>query len=589
MGAGLGLCGMIAAVFGVSWMIWRPLSNTREFPGAILLEDITEKTGITWRHTDGSSGRRYIVETVTAGLASFDYDGDGLIDIYFLNGALLPGCEPLGELPRNALYRNGGNWQFVDVTEAAGVGDTGFGLGVAVGDYNNDGFGDIYVNNFGPNVFYRNNGDGTFSELTAEAGVGAGDLVGAGAAFLDIEADGNLDLYVANYVNFSFETYKPHIVEGRHIYPGPMIYDGVNDILYRNNGDGSFSDITQEAGIIEDGAGTGMGMICADADRDGDTDIFVLNDVAHNYYFENDGSGKFSEVGMVRGLAFDSQGRYLASMGVDCADYDNDGWLDFFHTAYSEQQPALYHNSGQGYFEDRTTLAMPGTSAYPYINWGTNFADLDLDGDQDLFLANGNTQDNLETLAEHITYHAPNCVLMNLGNGIFREITAECGSGLLPEYSSRGSAADDLNEDGLVDLVVLNARERPTVIRNISPARGQHWIHVSLLGTRASRDAVGSQVTVWIGDRQQVKEVHSGRSYQGHCGLRLHFGLGPAAEVDRIEVRWLGGPTQQWERIPANRWVILIEGQKEPIFVPPYSGSKPGITDRIWQVLFGSR
>jgi len=556
--------------------------NRGQTPARIILRDRTADSGITWIHTDGSSGRRYIVETVSAGLATFDYDGDGWIDIYFVNGALLPGCPDVFPPPRNALYRNLGKFRFEDITEFAGVGDLGYGLGVTVGDYNNDGFPDLYVCNFGPNVLYRNNGDGTFTDVTEEAGVTAGNEVGAGASFLDIEGDGDLDLYVANYVNFSFETYKPHIVEGRHIYPGPMIYDGVPDVLYRNEGDGRFTDITQEAGIIEDGVGTGMGMICADFDRDGDTDIFVLNDVAHNYFWENDGSGRFTEVGLPKGLAFDSQGRYLASMGVDCADYDNDGWLDFFHTAYSEQMPALYRNTGQGFFEEVATLAVPGTSLFPHINWGCNFVDLDNDGWVDLFVANGNTQDNLEDLAAHITYRARNAVLRNLGNGKFAEITEEVGDGLAVVESSRGSAADDLDNDGRMDVVVVNARSSPTIIRNESQLGRRHWVHFTLIGTSSNRDAVGSQVVVLAGGLRQTREVHSGRSYQGHCGTRLHFGLAAASEIDRIEVRWHGRKTQVWEKLPANRWWILIEDQTEALSVPMGTEKK-----KLWQTIWG--
>lgn len=565
-------CGVV----GVA--IWRPAPTAR---CPFWLEDVTSSTGISFVHTDGSSGRRYIVETVTAGLATFDYDGDGLVDIYFLNGSLLPGCQP-AELPRNALYRNCGGFSFTEVTAPAAVGDTGYGLGVAIGDYDNDGFPDIYVNNFGPNILYRNNGDGTFSDVTREAGVDAGNLVGAGASFLDVEGDGDLDLYVANYVNFSFETYKPHIVEGRHIYPGPMIYDGVPDILYRNEGDGTFRDISSQAGIIEDGVGTGMGMICADYDRDGDTDIFVLNDVAHNYFWENDGKGHFTEVGLPRGLAFDAQGRYLASMGVDCADYDNDGWLDFFHTSYSEQMPALYHNTGKGFFEEVASTAVPGTSLFPHINWGCNFVDLDNDGWVDLFVANGNTQDNLEDLAAHITYRARNSVFRNNRDGRFVELTQLAGSGLEPVESSRGSAADDLDNDGRVDLVVLNARSSPTIIRNNSPG-GNHWVFISLLGLSSNRDAVGSHVTVMASGLQQLREVHSGRSYQGHCGSRLHFGLEQASRVDRIEVRWHGGGTQMWENLPVDCWLLLIEGEKEALILPLGSSfSGRGCLIREW-------
>ena len=529
---------------------------------SIRLRDVTDKTGITWRHTDGSGGKRYIVETVTAGLATFDYDGDGLIDIYFVNGAPLKGTD-VDVLPRNALYRNLGNFRFEDVTDRAGVGDAGHGLGATVGDYDNDGDPDLYVSNYGPKVLYRNNGDGTFTDVTQEAGVADGNQVGAGACFLDIEGDGDLDLYVANYVDFAYETYTPHVVDGRHIYPSPMMYNRMNDTLFRNNGDGTFTDVTRQAGIVEDEAGTGMGIICADDDNDGDTDIFVLNDVARNYFYENDGAGRFQEVSIFRALAFDAQGRYLASMGVDCADYDNDGWLDFFQTAYSEQQPALYRNSGEGFFDDVTTLAMPGTSALPHINWGPIFGDFDNDGDQDLFIANGNTQDNLEAYSSSAPYEARNALLMNTGDGKFVEVTDQCGDGLAPARSSRGSAAEDLDNDGDLDLVVLNARREPTIIRNDSPRRGNHWIQIELRGVKSNRDGVGAHVRVTAGGETQLKEVHSGRGYQSHFGSRLHFGLGPQNRIESIEVRWIGGTADVFTNVDVDRRIILTEGSKE--------------------------
>ncbi len=549
---------LLIAVAAIAVVVRLP---SRGPEGPIRLRDVTDETGITWRHTDGSGGKRYIVETVTAGLATFDYDGDGLIDIYFVNGAPLKGTE-VDVLPRNALYRNLGNFRFEDVTDRAGVGDTGHGLGATVGDYDNDGDPDLYVSNFGPKVLYRNNGDGTFTDVTQQAGVADGNQVGAGACFLDIEGDGDLDLYVANYVDFTYETYKPRIVEGHHLYPPPIIYNRVNDTLFRNNGDGTFTDVSRQAGIVEDEAGTGMGMICADDDNDGDTDIFVLNDVARNYFYENDGTGRFQEVSLLRGLGLDAQGRYLASMGVDCADYDNDGWLDFFQTSYSEQQPVLYRNTGRGFFEDVTTLAMPGTSALPNINWGNSFADFDNDGDQDLLLVNGNIQNNLEAYSSSAPYEARNTLLMNTGDGKFVEITDQCGDGLAPARSSRGSAVEDLDNDGDLDVVVLNARREPTIIRNDSPRRGNHWIQIELRGVKGNRDGVGAHVRVTAGGKTQLKEVHSGRGYQSHFGSRLHFGLGPQNRIESIKVRWIGGTVDVFKDVGVDRRIILAEGSQ---------------------------
>ncbi len=521
----------------------------------IRLVDATRNTGIRFVHYDGSSGQKYIVETVTAGLALFDYDGDGDEDIYFLNGAPLRGSPP-GPAPTNALYRNEGGWKFTDVTVAAGVGDTGFGLGVAAADYDNDGDVDLYVNNYGPNVLYRNNGDGTFSNATEIAGVGWGGQVGAGACFLDIDRDGDLDLYVANYVNFTYENH--HIVweKGFPAYISPRGYQPEPDVLYRNNGDGTFSDASRESGIGLH-AGTGMGMVCGDFDNDGDTDIFVLNDVAANFFFVNDGTGKFEETGLAAGTAYNGNGDETGSMGVDCGDYDNDGWLDLMMTCYQNELPVLYRNLGNGTFEDVTVAANAGDGAYPYVNWGVGLVDFDNDGDKDIFLANGHLQDNIDAYDDSTSYEARNIVLMNQGDGRLVNVSDQCGDGLLPKRSARGAVFDDLDADGTVDAVILNSRREPTVLKNESPAG--HWIRLWLRGTRTNRDAVGTQVRITAGGRTWLDEVHSGRSYQSHYGLRLHVGLGPCDRVDRLEIRWLGGVVTVLEDVPADRVLTVVQ------------------------------
>ena len=367
---------------------------TPEDQNAIQLRDVTAETGIRFRHTDGSSGRRYIVETMSAGLALLDYNGDGYVDVYFLNGAPLPGTE-VDVPPRNALYRNEGDWRFTDVTDEAGVGDTAFGLGVTAGDYDNDGDEDLFLNNYGPNVLYRNNGDGTFTDVTEQAGIAGGDKVGAGACFLDMEGDGDLDLYVSNYVQFSYHTHKARVVSGVPAYPGPLDHPPEADVLYRNNADGSFTDVSVESRVAEQ-ATTGMGMIACDYDDDGDTDIFVANDVMANLFLQNDGSGKFKEVAISSGTAFDSAGMPQSSMGVACADYDNDGRLDLYVTSYANEHATLYRNLGDGFFHDATLASGAGRGTLHYVTWGPGFVDFDNDGDRDLFVACGHTDDNVE-------------------------------------------------------------------------------------------------------------------------------------------------------------------------------------------------
>ncbi len=556
------MCLLGGAVFVATIGLWIKKLIPRVPSGIqppIHLKDVTRTSGIKWRHTDGGSGRRYIVETVTAGLASFDFDGDLLIDLYFLNGAPLPGTPKPGTPPRNALYRNRGEFRFEDVTSRAGVGDTGFGLGVAVGDFDNDGFPDLYVNNYGPNVLYRNNGDGTFTDVTVPSGVDAGNLMGAGAAFLDIEGDGDLDLYVANYVRMDVANHPVRTAEGYPIYPGPMDFLPEQDMLFRNNGDGTFTDISQASGIGRY-RGTGMGMVCADIDLDGDTDIIVLNDVAGNFVFVNDGRGNFEEVGLWSGGAYNREGRALGSMGVDCGDFDNDGWPDFYSTSFAREWAVLFRNLGHGRLEDVTAATGAGAGTFEHVTWGVAFVDLDNDGDRDLFVACGHLQDNVELFDSTGTYRVPNVVLENVGSGTFRNISSQVGDGLWPRHSSRGVAADDLDNDGRVDIVVLNSRESPTVIANWSPiASSRNWLSVLLLGQSCNRDGVGSRVGVTAGGQVQWAEVHAGRGYQSHFGTRLHFGLNSATVVDMLEVRWHSGRQEVFRDIPANCLLLVVE------------------------------
>ena len=526
--------------------------------GSIMLTDVTERTGITFVHTDGSSGARYVMETVTAGLALFDYDLDGDIDIYFLNGAALKGAD-FEKPPRNALYRNDGDFKFVDVTDGANVGDTGYGLGVAVGDYDNDGDPDIYLNNCGPNVLYRNNGNGTFADVTEKAGVANGHKVGAGTCFIDADADGDLDLYVLNYLEFSYDKHVSTAARGFPVYANPRFYPPTHDDLFRNNGDGTFTDIGVESGVA-DHAGWGMGIVAADYDNDGDTDMFIGNDVAENFLFKNDGTGKFEEVGLVTGFAYDLHGDEQGSMGVDCGDYDNDGMLDFYVTSYQGQLATLYKNLGNDIFQDVTLLTGAGAGTLPYVTWGNSFVDFDNDGDRDIFIACGHLQDNVDEYDPTSMYLTPNILLMNTGDGKFIDVSKDSGNGLRVKLSSRGAGFDDLDNDGDIDVVILNSRRGPTVLRNDSPRRG-HWLQIRLKGTKTNRDGIGARVTVTAGDLKLIDEVHSGRGYQSHYGSRLHFGLADRDRVDRVEVRWIGGGgVEIFENVHVDRLVELVEG-----------------------------
>jgi len=526
-------------------------------PCSIQLRDVSAQSGVTFVHTHGGCGRRYIVESVSGGLALFDYDSDGDVDLYFLNGAPLEGTEA-AVAPRNALYRNDGGWRFTDVTASSGTGDTGFGLGVCVGDYDNDGDADLYLNNYGPNVLLRNNGNGTFTDVTAQADVGNGRRVGAGANFLDVDADGDLDLFVSNYLKFTYQTHVARSTRGVPKYSGPRDYPGETNTLYRNNGDGTFTDVSVSSGIARY-EGWGMGTVCCDYDHDGDTDIYVANDVSANFLLQNDGRGKFSDAGLVAGAAFDIRGVEQASMGAECGDFDNDGRLDLHVTSYQAEPATLYRNVGAGFFEDVTPSTGAGAGTLPFVTWGNGLVDFDNDGDRDLFVACGHIQDNIERYDDTSTYHTRNVLAMNDGRGRFVNVSNRAGDGMAVKLASRGAAFDDLDNDGDVDVVVQNIGRGPTILRNDSPG-GNHWLQLRLRGTKSNRDGVGARVTVTAGESVQIAEVHSGRSYQSHYGSRLHFGLGTHNPVDRIEVHWLGGGVDVLENVTVDRQVLIVEG-----------------------------
>ena len=524
----------------------------------IVMRNVTARTGIDFRHTDGSAGHHYIMETVASGLATFDYDGDGLIDIYFLNGAPLKGTQSAGT-PKNHLYRNLGSFHFVDVTETAGVGDTGFGLGVAVGDYDNDGDADVFVNNFGPNVLYRNEGDGTFTSVASQLGVDANDShkVGAGAAFLDIEGDGDLDLFVSNYLRFAYAMGIRYSWRGLPIYPDPSRFPSLPDMLYRNNGDGTFTDISSASGVSEP-VGKGMGVVCGDYDGDGDTDIFVNSDgPPGNALLKNDGKGTFEDIGFISGVAFDSAGLVHGNMGVDCGDFDNDGRLDFYVTSYQTQLATLYRNLGDDLFEDVTQRTGAGRGSLSQVTWGCGFADFDSDGHKDIFFACGHLIDNIELLDDTTTLKAAPVLLRNM-HGKFMDVSRSSGDGMLTKSVGRGMALDDLDNDGQVDVVILNSRRAPSVLHNESTT-DNHWIQIRLVGTTANRAGVGARVTAVTDSLRQIDEVHSGRGYQSHFGTRLHFGLGTKTRVDRIEVRWIGGGVDVLRDVPADRCITIIQ------------------------------
>ena len=517
---------------------------------------VTEDAGVRFVHHNGSSGRRLFVEPLGSGVGVLDYDRDGFQDIYFVDGADLPGAAS-GTPPRNALYRNNGDGTFTDVTDASGVGDTGYGMGCAIGDVDNDGFQDIYVTNFGPNVLYRNLGDGTFADVTETAGVGDARW-GASCAFADIDGDGFLDLFVTNYVRYSVETDKVCENQGIRSYCDPRLYEGEGDILYRNNGDGSFTDATVAAGL-SGARRRGLAVVFGDYDGDGDADLYIANDADPNLLYENDGDGAFDEVGLLAGVGFSEDGETENGMGADFGDYDNDGDLDLVVTNFHGQTNTLYRNEGDGLFMDVSYASRTGAASLSHLAWGAVFLDYDNDGRQDVFVANGHLHDRIAMLDGTQTYEQRNLLYHNVGEGVFEEVGAAAGDGLAVEKSSRGVAYIDYDNDGDLDLIVTNLADSPDLLRNDGAAGA--WIRVELVGSNSSRDAIGARVRVDAGAMSLVREMRGASGYLSQSEGRLHFGLGDSTRADRVEVRWPSGLVTELRDIPAGRTVRVVEGE----------------------------
>ena len=518
--------------------------------------DQAEKLGVTFQHTDGSSGKYYIVETLASGVGLFDYNGDGRLDIYFPNGGPLPpGAKP--REARHALFEQTADGRFVDVTEKAGVSGTNFGIGCNVGDYDLDGDLDLYVTQFGPNVLYRNNGDGTFTDATATAGVGDARF-GAGGAFFDYDGDGNLDLYVSNYCGVEFEKVVPCTNNNVPGYCAPSQYPAALDVLYRNNGDGTFADVSEASGIRKPTPGRGMGVVTTDLDGDGKPDIFVANDGSENFLFRNKGDGTFEEIGLEAGVAFDINGDEQGSMGVDVGDIDGDGRLDIVVTNYQKQTNALYRRNDDGYYNDASLQSGIAADALPLVSWGTGFFDADNDGALDIFIASGHLEDQIHRYDQSTTYKQRNQLFVGAGDGTFKDHSKLAGSGLLQVDTTRGAAFGDLDNDGDIDIVLCNSRGTASVLINTAKAAG-NWFGLELVGKR-DRFAIGARATLHTGTRKQIREVRSGASYVSQNDLRVHFGIGAATSAG-VEILWPGGALEKIESVPIGRYSRVVQGR----------------------------
>jgi hypothetical protein len=528
----------------------------------IRFADATESSEIQFVHDSGARGKYILAESISAGMATIDFDSDGVHDLYFLNSGA---TSPRPEASRgNELYRGVGGMRFTNAAAPSRTDFRAVASGVAVADFDQDGFPDIYLNNVGPNCMLRNNGDGTFSDVSQRFDVQAGDLVGAGVTVLDSDGQGLLDIYVANYAECRGKHHVPRTIDGYHCYPGPLDFEPTEDVLFEGNADGSFNDTSLSSGIRNSVPGTGMGVVSADLDEDGHPDIFVANDMRPNTLLANDGAGRFEDTALLRGVAYNYEGRSTGNMGVDVGDYNNDGLTDLFTTTYSRQLPTLYQNLGDGQFRDATLAAHAATETLPHVNWGCGFGDFNNDGFEDLFVANGDLEPMAEKWKVGTAHKLPNQLLMNNGHGRFQDVSDRAGDAMAVRESSRGAVIEDLDFDGLLDIVVLNSDSRPTVMRNTSSGN-KHWVAIQVRGTQTNRDGIGSKVLVTAGGTTQLRNVVSGRGYQSHFGSRLHFGLGDADHIERIEVQWRSGGSSVHTDLEADQLITLVEGRADAL------------------------
>ncbi len=535
----------------------------------IRFEDVAARAGVHHIVRNSETPERYQIEPMIAGAALFDYDNDGRLDIYFCNGATIPRLEKSDPSFSNRLYRNRGNGTFEDVTPKAGVAGAGYSMGVAAGDYDNDGWTDLYMTGVNRNILYRNRGDGTFEDVTASAGV-AGELPGrgkawsVGAGWFDYDRDGDLDLFVVNYCVWSIGKDKvcgaPKA--GYRAYCHPDVYDPLPNILYRNNGDGTFTDVSAASGI---GAhpGKGMGLAFADYDSDGWPDVFVSNDAWRNFLFRNRGDGTFEETGLYAGVGYIDAGRPVSGMGADFRDYDGDGRPDIFVTALSNETFPLFRNEGNGMFRDETFGSRLGGQSLAWGGWSTGMVDLDNDGFLDLFVAGGHVQSN-EELYSSRSSRQTNRVFRNLGDRTFQDVTRECGADFQQVGLHRGAAFGDLDDDGRIDAVVTRLNEPVEVFLNRTEPSG-HYLEVRLVGTRSNRDGLGTLLRLTLGSgRSLVRHATAAVGYGGSSDKRVHFGLGGEDRIQRLEVDWPSGLHQVLENLGVDRVLEIREGAPPP-------------------------
>ena len=545
---------LIVFVWASATLYPLPQENSVQFT------NVAETWGIDFEHENGATPDKFMPETMSGGGLILDYDDDGWPDLFLVNSGSFAD-QDVAAAARHKLYRNNGNGDFTDVSTSSGIGVSGYGVGACAADYDNDGWIDLYVTSVDRNTLYRNTGSGRFVDVTEAAGVGS-ERWSASCAFGDIDNDGDVDLYVTNYVDFdSVENnqYCGAETDAGRMYCHPNVYNGLPDILYRNNGNGTFSDVSSEAGIFTT-EGKGLGVVFGDYNNDGWTDIYVANDSVRNFLFHNRGDGSFEETGLFSGVAYGANGEPLAGMGTDMGDIDGDGLLDVFVTNLMDQTHNLYRNLGDELFAEVTAQTGVGMATRPFVGFGTAFFDYDNDTDLDLAIANGDVIDNISDVYPERSYPQRNLLLDNDGTGRFTDVAPVSGSGFDLEKVGRGLAVGDLDNDGDLDMLIVNNGQTADLLEN----GGGNWnnaLMVRLVGTASNRDGIGARLTLSLGEQTLIREVKAGSSYLGQNDLRVHFGLGQAAEADRLEIRWPSGVTDVLENVEANHIVVVVEDQ----------------------------
>jgi hypothetical protein len=513
-----------------------PRSPTADSSSPFL--DETVNAGITFEHQRGASGKKHLVETQGSGCAFFDYDGDGWLDLLLINGGATPDSPPV-DFRGHCLYHNLGSGKFEDATARSGIKakNGSYGMGVAAGDYDNDGYPDVYITNFGTNILYHNNRDGTFTDVTLEAGVGSSGW-STSAAFFDYDNDGNLDLWVTRYVDYRYEKSLLCAENNLRSYCHPRNFSGTTNRLYKNLGNGRFQDVSERSGIANT-EGKGLGVVVADFDQDGWMDVYVANDTTRNFLYRNNRDGTFSDITLTSGTGYSPEGEAEAGMGTDVANYDGDGWMDIVVTNYDLETNALYRNEGGGLFSDERWPTGIAKADHFLLGFGTGFIDFDNDGDQDLVLVNGHVLDNAERIRDDIRYAEPVQLLENQGGKFFENIQFQRYAALSPKVG-RGAAFGDFDNDGDVDILINNSGQNPTLLVN-HEGQKKNWLLLKLVGTKSNRDGVGAQVTITTEHGSQITQIRGGRSYLSASDLRVHFGLGDSKMIKLLRIRWPSG------------------------------------------------